>query len=105
MLASTGVSVFRLPGHWVWVTIWMGLLLLGVAGFVGAVHWGRRTAWRNTDEVLRGAGTVLVSLGMLSLLLGVLPFFGPTLLALALACFVGAFIASKREEELDADDD
>lgn len=96
---------FRIPGHWVWVTIWIGLLLLGAAGLVGALHWSRETEWRNTDEVLRGAGTVLVSLGMLSLLLGFLPFFAPTLLALALACFVGAFIAGKREKELERDDD
>lgn len=96
---------FRLPGHWFWVSIWFGLLLLGLVGLIGAVQWGRETEWRNADEVLRGAGTVLVSLGMLSLLLGVLPFFAPTLLALALACFVGAFIAGKRERELEGEDD
>jgi CHASE2 domain-containing sensor protein len=105
MIATTVLVALRVPGHWVWVTIWMGLLLLGLAGLVGALHWSRRTGWRNTDEVLRGAGTVLVSLGMLSLLLGVLSFFAPTLLALALACFVGAFIAGKREEEMDREDD
>lgn len=94
----------RLPGHPLWVAIWVALLVLGITGLVGAVHWGRRTEWRNTDEILRGAGTVLVSLGMLTFLLGFLSFFGPTLLALALACFVGAFIAGKREQDLDDDD-
>ena len=58
------------PGYIIWVWIWAAILLLGLAGLVGAAVWGRRTNWRNLDEVLRGLGTVSVSSGMLLLLIG-----------------------------------
>jgi len=89
----------RLAGGDVWIWIWAGLLVLGLLGLYGAVQWGRETHWRNLDEVLRGAGTVAVSLGMILLLSGFLQLFGLVLIFLALACFVGAFIVGKRTDE------
>jgi hypothetical protein len=92
---------FRFPllGRHVWIWIWAGLLVLGLLGLSGAVQWGRETHWRNLDEVLRGAGTVLVSLGMIFFLTGTVQLFGLGLILLALACFVGAFIVGKRTDE------
>lgn len=75
--------------YWIW--IWYGILLLGVVGFAGAIHWGRQTAWRNLDEVLRGIGTICVSLGMLLLLYGTGGGAGQTLLLAALIAFILAF--------------
>lgn len=90
---------FEVPGRWVWIAIWMGLLLLGAVGLIGAVQWGRETHWRNLDEVLRGAGTVLVSAGMIFFLWDILPLVGLVLMFLSLVCFVGAFMAGKRLDE------
>lgn len=92
---------FGLPlaGGQIWIWIWGALLGLGLLGLSGAVQWGRETHWRNLDEVLRGAGTVLVSLGMIFFLSGVLQLLGLALIALALACFVGAFIVGKRTDD------
>ena len=89
----------HLPGHTAWVVIWFGILLLGVVGLGSALQWGRETHWRNLDEVLRGGGTVLVSAGMLLLLYEHLPGLAILLLFLALALFVGAFLAGKRLPE------
>ncbi len=88
-----------LAGGDIWIWIWAGLLVLGVLGLSGAVQWGRETHWRNLDEVLRGAGTVAVSLGMIFFLSGFIQLFGLGLILLALACFVGAFIVGKRTDE------
>lgn len=87
---------FELPGRWVWVVIWCGLLLLGIVGLIGAVQWGRETRWKNLDEVLRGTGTVLVSAGMIVFLQDISQLIGIFLMFLALVCFVGAFMAGKR---------
>ncbi|MEO5798554.1 MAG: hypothetical protein ABIZ70_00260 [Gemmatimonadales bacterium] len=76
--------------YWIWV--WYGILVLGVVGLAGAIHWGRQTAWRNLDEVLRGVGTICVSVGMLLLLSGAGGGgAGQTLLLAALIAFILAF--------------
>ncbi len=87
------------PGRWIWIAIWIGLLLLGLVGLIGALQWGRETRWRNLDEVLRGAGTVLVSAGMIVFLHGAAQLMGLFLMFLALVCFVGAFMAGKRYDD------
>lgn len=85
-----------IPGLRYWILIWYGLLLLGVVGLGGALYWGRQTHWKNLDEVFRGIGTILVSVGMLLLLYQVQIGLGQLLLVLALACFVLAFIFGRR---------
>lgn len=89
-----------IAGRKYWIVVWYGILLLGVLGLWASLYWGRRTRWRNLDEVLRALGTVLVSTGMLLLLqLGRVPLWrgtGEALLAVALACFVGAFGLGRR---------
>jgi predicted MFS family arabinose efflux permease len=82
--------------YWVW--IWVGILVLGVAGFVPAVNWGRYTNWKNMDEILRGAGTIFVSVGMILLLLNQIPILGSLLLFFALIQFVAAFIVGRKSE-------
>ncbi|HET8622311.1 MAG TPA: hypothetical protein VFM14_01990 [Gemmatimonadales bacterium] len=85
-----------------WILIWYGILLLGVLGLGAAVYWARRTGWKNVDEVLRGVGTILVSVGMLLLLhqpAGPLwTTTGEILLVDALICFVAAFVLGRRRE-------
>jgi hypothetical protein len=95
------VPHFRFPllGRQIWIWVWVGLLVLGVLGLYGAIQWGRETHWRNLDEVLRGAGTVSVSLGMIFFLAGRVQLFGLGLILLALACFVSAFIVGKRSDD------
>lgn len=85
-----------IPGLRYWIIIWYGILLLGVVGLGGALYWGRQTRWKNLDEVFRGVGTILVSVGMLLLLYQVQIGLGQLLLVLALACFVLAFIFGRR---------
>ncbi len=86
-------------GRQFWIVVWYGILLLGVLGFGAAVHWGRRTDWRNLDEVFRAIGTILVSLGMLLLLYPLGPAWSATgrvLLVTALVSFVIAFFLGRR---------
>jgi len=83
------------PGRPIWIAIWFGILILGVAGLGGALLWGKQTQWRNLDEVFRGIGTILVSVGMLLLLYAVAVPFGRLLLVLALASFVFAFMLGR----------
>jgi hypothetical protein len=87
-------------GRKYWILIWYGILLLGVLGLWASVYWARRTAWKNVDEVLRGVGTILVSVGMLLLLhqpAGPLwKTTGEILLVDALICFVSAFVLGRR---------
>lgn len=89
-------------GRKYWILIWYGILLLGVLGLWASLYWARRTAWKNVDEVLRGLGTILVSVGMLLLLhqpAGPLwKTTGEILLVDALICFVAAFILGRRLE-------
>ena len=87
-----------IAGKRFWILIWIGILLLGVAGLGGALFWGRQTHWKNLDEIFRGIGTISVSVGMLLLLNGVLTGAGQLLLALALTCFILAFILGRRIE-------
>ena len=89
-------------GRRYWILIWYGILLLGILGLLASVHWGRRTHWRNLDEVLRAVGTILVSVGMLVLLYP-LPWsyaelLGEVLLGVALVAFVAAFILGRHAE-------
>ena len=83
--------------YWVW--IWVGILVLGLAGFVPAVNWGRYTRWKNLDEILRGGGTIVVSVGMILLLEQLLPIFATVLLVVALAMFVAAFVLGRKQQE------
>jgi hypothetical protein len=90
-------------GRRFWILIWYGILLVGILGLVASVHWGRRTRWKNLDEVLRATGTILVSVGMLVLLYP-LPWvyagwLGEAMLATALVGFVAAFILGRRVEQ------
>jgi predicted MFS family arabinose efflux permease len=80
----------EVAGHTVWVVIWLSILVLGVAGLVGALAWGPRTRWRHLDEIFRGLGTVSVSTGMLMLLFGWHLVVAIFLMFLALAMFVAA---------------
>ena len=48
-----------------WIFAWYVILLVGAMGLLGAWAWGRRTGWRNRDEIVRGFGTIFLSLGML----------------------------------------
>lgn len=86
-------------GRQFWIVVWYGILLLGILGCGAAVHWGRRTDWRNLDEVFRALGTILVSLGMILLLYRLGPAWSATgrvLLVTALASFVIAFFLGRR---------
>jgi hypothetical protein len=89
-------------GRRFWILIWYGILVLGILGLVASVHWGRRTHWKNVDEVLRAVGTMLVSVGMLVLLYPLrwvhAERLGEGLLGAALATFVAAFILGRRAE-------
>lgn len=84
-----------IAGRRYWILIWFGILLLGVTGLGGALFWGRRTQWKNLDEIFRGIGTIAVSVGMLLLLYGVAEPAGQVLLVVALSCFVVAFILGR----------
>jgi hypothetical protein len=86
-------------GHTYWVWIWFGLLALGVIGLVPAIQWGRHTHWKNQDEIARGIGTILVSIGMLLLLKGVFTVLAVPLFVVSLATFVFAFIYGRRAEK------
>lgn len=85
-----------IAGRGIWIAVWFGILLLGLAGLGGALFWGKRTQWKNLDEVFRGIGTIAVSVGMLLLLYRTLVVVGQLLLVVALACFVLAFIFGRR---------
>jgi hypothetical protein len=79
-----------------WITIWIGILLLGLLGLGASIYWGRETRWKNRDELLRAVGTTLVSVGMLLLLNGVVTGIGQALLIAALLCFILAFIYGRK---------
>jgi hypothetical protein len=81
-----------------WILIWYGILALGVVGLVMAVNWGRHVKWKNLEEILRGIGTIAVSVGMLLLLHGAGGGAGQTLLLAALLAFVLAFAVGREEE-------
>ena len=83
-------------GRSYWILIWYGILGIGVIGLIAAVYWGRKTQWKNLDEVLRAVGTVTVSLGMVLLLKRETGGLGQGLLIVALFSFVLAFILGRR---------
>lgn len=83
--------------YWIW--IWYAIMAIGVVGLLAALDWGRKTKWRNLDEVLRGIGTITVSVGMLLLLHGTGGGAGQTLLLAALIAFVLAFAVGREESK------
>ena len=85
-------------GRQYWIWIWYGIFLLGMLGLIASVYWGRRTHYKNLEEIFRALGTILVSLGMVFLLRGIWPFLGQLLLLAALVCFVVAFVQGRRAE-------
>lgn len=86
-------------GRHIWIIIWYGILLLGVLGLGAALHWGRQTHWNNRDEILRGIGTITVSVGFLLLLNGVGGGAGYTFLVAALLAFVLAFFYGREPRQ------
>ncbi|MEO8294589.1 MAG: hypothetical protein ABI613_03660 [Gemmatimonadota bacterium] len=85
-------------GRQYWIWIWYGIFLLGVMGLVASIYWGRRTHYKNLEELYRAAGTILVSLGMVLLLRQIWTGPGQVLLLIAVCCFVAAFIQGRRAE-------
>ena len=82
-------------GRGFWILVWYGILVLGLIGLWASVLWGRRLRWQNLDEILRAAGTIQVSAGMLMLLYGVAQQLATGLLGLAFGVFVAAFVAGR----------
>jgi predicted MFS family arabinose efflux permease len=85
-------------GRRFWNLIWYGILLLGVAGLLPSLYWGRRTHWKNADELLRAIGTITVSVGMLMLLNHWGGTVGQVLMVVALVCFVLAFVLGRKQQ-------
>jgi len=83
-------------GRRYWIIIWYGILVIGVIGLLASLYWGRKTGWKNLDEILRAVGTVTVSLGMLMVLYRIGGGAEQTLLVTALFCFVLAFILGRK---------
>jgi len=83
--------------YWIW--IWYGILILGVVGLIVAMDWGRKSGWKNPDEILRAVGTIAVSTGMILLLKGIGGGVGYTLFSAALLAFVLAFVLGRRPED------
>lgn len=83
--------------YWVW--IWYGILVLGVVGLLVALDWGRKTGWKNLDEIFRAIGTIAVSTGMILLLRGIGGGIGYVLFIAALFAFVLAFVLGRRPAE------
>ena len=90
-------------GRQYWIWIWYGIFLLGVLGLIASVYWGRRTHFKNLEEIFRALGTILVSLGMVMLLRGIWVMVGQILLVVALVCFVVAFVQGRRAEAARAE--
>jgi hypothetical protein len=83
-------------GRRYWIYIWYAMLLIGILGLGASVYWARRTNWRNLDEFLRALGTVLVSLGMLTLLYGGQDVVGTALMVGAVGAFIAAFVVGRQ---------
>lgn len=97
-----------IAGRQYWIIIWYLILALGLLGLWSSVFWGLRTQWKNFDEVLRAAGTIAVSVGMLLLLNDVGGWVGEALLVASLICFLLALIYGRRArgpQRDDADDE
>ena len=85
-------------GRRFWNLIWYAILLLGVAGLLPSIYWGRRTHWKNVDEMIRAIGTITVSVGMLMLLNHWVDPVGQVLMVVALICFVLAFVLGRKSD-------
>lgn len=85
-----------IAGRQYWIIIWYLILALGLLGLWAGVFWGRRTRWKNLDEVLRAVGTIAVSAGMLLLLYDVGGWTSEALLVASLLCFLLALISGRR---------
>ena len=83
-------------GRRYWILIWYGILLLGLLGLLSSLYWGRRTHWKNLDELIRACGTICVSVGMLLLLRQDAEWLGQVLLIVALLCFIAAFVLGRK---------
>ena len=92
-------------GRGFWILVWYGILVLGLIGLWASVLWGRRLRWQNLDEILRAAGTIQVSAGMLLLLYGVAQQVATGLLGLAFGVFVAAFVAGRNLPARDGGSD
>ncbi len=90
-------------GRQYWIWIWYGIFVLGMLGLVASIYWGRRTHFRNLEELFRAIGTILVSLGMVLLLRQIWSLLGQVLLLVALCCFVAAFVLGRRAERARAE--
>jgi O-antigen/teichoic acid export membrane protein len=85
-------------GRSYWILIWYGILTLGVVGLFAALYWARQTQGKNLDEILRAAGTIAISIGMLLLLNGIDGVVAQGLLVGALVSFVAAFVVGRRSD-------
>jgi hypothetical protein len=85
-------------GRQYWIWIWYGIFLLGLLGLIASIYWGRRTHFKNLEEIFRAVGTILVSLGMVLLLRQIWTLLGQILLVVAVGCFIMAFIQGRRAE-------
>lgn len=90
-------------GRQYWIWIWYGIFLLGVLGLIASIYWGRRTHFKNLEEISRAIGTILVSLAMVLLLRQMWFPVGQILLIVAIGCFVAAFIQGRRAEAARGD--
>lgn len=90
------VGQTQILGLGFWIFAWYVILLVGTLGLLGAWAWGRRTGWRNRDEIVRGFGTIFLSLGMLLLLYGTALRLGASLVGLATGAFVVAFLQGSK---------
>lgn len=91
--AATGLVI---PGLDFWIVCWYAILALGLIGLAGSLLWAPGLRWRNLDEILRGIGTVAVSLGMLVVLHWGMVALGEALLAGAVGIFAAAYNVSQR---------
>lgn len=89
-MALSSIPDPAIPGLQFWVGAWYFILALGVMGLIGALPWGRLRRCQGREEVLRGVGTVAMSLGMLFLLHGVSYPVAQGLLLAAVASFIRA---------------
>ena len=85
-------------GRQYWIWIWYGIFILGLLGLIASIYWGKRTHYKNLEELFRAVGTILVSLGMVLLLREIWVLVGQVLLVLALGCFIAAFILGRRAQ-------